>query len=179
MKHATNLIVIVSALLTAVAVFPLQASADEESQAQYEMVVVGNQASGDLVSRGDYRLAVTRITGRYQGNPFATATNLCAALSLLGKFGQAEPHCNEAVKLAEKSVKPAPRNWRGREQIATQRALAYSNRGVMRVLRGDEIGAEEDFRVAVERKADLRAPTLNLARVQVETTGPVVAKASF
>jgi len=178
MKNVTNLTAIVATLLTIATVFPVQASADEEHQALFEMVIVGNRASGDLVSKGHYQKAIDRITGVYSGYPFASATNLCTALSMLDKFEQAKPHCDEAIKLASKSPKPAPRSWNARNQLATQRALAYSNRGVMRILSGDASGAEEDFRMAIERKADLRAPTQNLARVQFETTGPIVAKVS-
>jgi Flp pilus assembly protein TadD len=178
MKHTTHLIVIVSALLTTGAVFPQQATANEASHVQFEMVVVGNRASGDLVSKGDYQTAVDRITSRYTGYPFATATNLCAALSMLGEFDQAEPHCNKAIKLADKKPVPAPRSWKGRNQMTSQQALAYSNRGVLRMLSGDASGAEEDFQVAIERNANLNAPARNLARVQLEPTGPIVATLS-
>jgi len=178
MKHTTHLIVIVSALLTTSAVFPQQVTANETSHIQYEMVVVGNHASGDLVSKGDYQAAVDRITRRYTGNPYATATNLCAALSMLGEYDKAESYCNEAVKLADKSPVPAPRSWKARKQITKQQAHAYSNRGVMRVLSGDASGAEEDFQVATERNANLNAPARNLARVQLEPTGPIVATVS-
>jgi tetratricopeptide (TPR) repeat protein len=176
MKHATTLIVIASAVLTSTSVFPLHANADEGSQVQYEMVVVGNDASGNLVSRGDYELAVNRITGRNGSHPYAAATNLCVAYSMLGQFDQAEPKCDEAINAAENSPAGKPRNWKGRNQLATQHAFAYSNRGVMRILSGNVIGAEEDFRTALERKPNLRAPTQNLAKTQVETTAPIVAK---
>jgi len=173
MKHVTTLIV--SALLTTTAVFPLQASADEEQQMQFEMVVVGNHAFGGLVSNGKYQLAVDRITGRRNYAPYATATNLCVALTMLGQYAQAEPRCEEAIKLADKRPVPAPKGWKGINQVAAQRAFAYSNRGVMRILRGNVSGAEEDFLTAIERKANLRAPARNLAKVNVETTAPVVA----
>jgi len=173
MKHVTTLLV--SALLTTTVVFPLQGSADEEHQIQYEMVVIRNHALGNLVSNGKYQLAVDRITGRRNYEPYATATNLCAALTMLGKYDQAEPRCDEAIKLADKSPVPAPRGWKGINQLAAQRAIAYSNRGVMRILRGNVNEAEEDFLTAIERKANLRAPTRNLAKANVETTAPVVA----
>jgi Flp pilus assembly protein TadD len=178
MKHATNLIIIASALLTTGALFAQQAAADETSQVLYEMVVVGNHASGDLVTQGNYQTAIDRITRKYSGHPFATATNLCAALSMLGEFDQAEPYCDEAIKLADKSPVPAPRSWKARNQMTTQQAQAYSNRGVMRMLSGDNIGAEQDFQVAIERNDKLRAPAQNLARVQLDSTGVIVAKVS-
>lgn len=175
MKHAAHMIIIASALLAAGTVLPQQATANEVSPVQYEMVVVGNQASGDLVSKGDYQAAVDRITSRYSGYPFATATNLCASLSMQGFFDQAEPHCNEAVRLANQSGVPAPRSWKARKQVASQQSLAYSNRGVMRVLSGDSNGAEQDFQAANDRDSGLQAPARNLVRVQYDSAGPIVA----
>lgn len=178
MRHTTNLIVIVSTLLTIGAIIPRQATANETSQLQYEMVVVGDQAFGNLVSKGDYQTAINRIARRYRHFPFASATNLCAAFSMLNEFEQAEPHCNEAIKLANKSTVPSPRGWKGRNQMTAQQAQAYSNRGVMRIMSGDEIGAEEDFQAAIERNAKLHAPARNLARVQLEHSGQIVANVS-
>ena len=175
MKHVTTLIV--TALLTTTLVFPLQGNADEEQHTQYEMVAVGNHAFGGLVLKGEYQLAVERITGSSNFAPYATATNLCVALTMLGNYDQAEPRCDEAIKLADKRPQPAPKGWKGIIQLATQRSVAYSNRGVMHVLRGNVSGATEDFRTAIERKAkaNLRAPTRNLARVNIVNTAPVVA----
>jgi Flp pilus assembly protein TadD len=178
MKNSTFAIIIVSTLLTAITLVPLRATADEVARSHYQMVAVGNQSSGKLVIKGDYQLAVDRINGRYTGYPFANATNLCVALSMLGQLDQADPHCNEAVELASKPAAPGPKNRKTRDQIATQRALAYSNRGVMRILSGDESGAEEDFRMAIQNKTKLRAPMENLVRVDLESTGPVVARVS-
>jgi len=170
MKHVTTLIV--STLLTTTALFPLQGSADEEQQTQYEMAVVGNQAFGDLVSNGRYQLAVKRINASGNFAPHATATNLCVALTMLGKYDQAEPRCDEATKLAEMSP---PRGRDSINQVKAQRAFAYSNRGVMRMLSGNVSGAKEDFLTAIERKANLRTPTRNLAKANVETTAQFVA----
>ncbi|MGB7451467.1 MAG: hypothetical protein WBM36_04990 [Lysobacterales bacterium] len=119
--------------------------------------------------------SVKRITGRRNFAPYATATNLCAALTMLGQYDQAEPRCDEAIKLAEKQPVPAPRGWKGINQVAAQRAVAYSNRGVMRILRGNVSGAEEDFLTAIERKANLSAPTRKLAKANVEHIAQAVA----
>ena len=43
------------------------------------------------------------------------------------------------------------------------------------MLSGDVSGVQEDFLTAIERKANLCAPTQNLARANIETTAPVVA----
>jgi hypothetical protein len=178
MKHLHILIGIGSAVLMAATGFPLQATADEEVRSQYEFVVVGNRAFGDLISGGDYQLAIDRIKGRPDDYPYDTATNMCVALSLLGQPEQAALHCDRAIELAEASSRPRPRHWQGRQQVATRWAVAYSNRGVLRALRGDPAGAEEDFRIAVEHKSAVKAPTQNFARVQMEPVAPVVASVS-
>lgn len=170
MKHAATLIV--STLLTSTAVFPVQASADENQPIQYEMVAVGNQAFGELISDGKYQLAVKRINSSGNFVPYATATNLCVAHTLLGNYDQAEARCDEATRLAEKAP---PRGRDSINQAKSHRAFAYSNRGVMHILRGNVNEAVEDFLTAIERKADLRAPTQNLAKASSESTAPVVA----
>jgi Flp pilus assembly protein TadD len=175
MKHLTTLIF--TALLTTTVVFPMQGNANEEQQAQYEMVAIGNHAFGGLVLKGDYQLAVERITGSRNFAPYATATNLCVALTLLGNYDLAEPRCNEAIKLADKPRVPTPKRWRGILQLAKQRSIAYSNRGVMHMLRGNVSGATEDFQTAIERKgkANLSAPSQNLVKTSIITTEPSVA----
>lgn len=175
MKHVTTLIV--TTLLTTTAVFPLQGRADEERQTQYEMVAVGNQSYGGLVLNGEYQVAVKRITGSRNYAPYATATNLCVAHTLLGNYDHAEPRCDEAIELADKRPQPAPKGWKGINQLATQRAVAYSNRGVIRILRGNVSAATEDLLTAIERKAkaNLLAPTRNFAKANITTTAPAVA----
>ena len=178
MKQLDVLIGIGSLVLTAFSGFPLQATADGPAQTKYEFVVVGNQAFGNLVSNGEYQLAIDRINGRQNVYPFAAATNLCVSLSMLGRLDRAAAQCDEAIKQAEASSLPGPKRWKGHHQLATRWAMAYSNRGVFRALSGDLSGAEEDFRMAVEHEAKMNAPTRNFARVQMKPTAPAVASVS-
>ena len=74
------------------------------------------------------------------------------------------------IKLADKSPVPAPKGWRGIIQLATQRSIAYSNRGVMHMLRGNVSGATEDFQTAIERKgrANLSTPKLIVDAIEAD-----------
>ena len=178
MKQLNVLICIGSLVLTAFSGFTLQATADEPAQTKYEFVVVGNEAFGDLVSRGEYQLAIERINGRPKAYPFATATNLCVSFSMIGQLDRAATQCDEALKQAEASSLPGPKRWNTRQQLATSWAIAYSNRGVFRALSGDLSGAAADFQMAVEHEAKMNAPTRNFARVQMKPTVPAVASLS-
>lgn len=179
MKQLDVMIGIGFLTLSAFSGFPLQATADEPAQTTYEFVVVGNEAFGNLVSSGEYQLAIERINGRPKADPFAAATNLCVSFSMLGQLDRAAAQCNEALKQAEAALLPGPKRWNARQQAATRWAMAYSNRGVFRALSGDLSGAEEDFQMAVDHEAKLNAPTRNVARVQMNSTLPAVASVSY
>lgn len=178
MKRLSILIGIGTAMLTFAAVLSQKAIASDQSQTAYEIVVIGNQAFGGLIVNGESQTAIRRLVSRTRLYPFAAATNLCVAHTVLERFDEAEPFCNQAVELTERATLPRPRHWAGRTQVASNGALAYSNRGVLRVLRGDRAGAEEDFRAAIELKNDMRAPAHNFARLNMETTDPVAVRIS-
>lgn len=162
---------IAGSLLAIAAFAPLQAAVAEVPEDSYELLVVVNRAFGDLIVKGQYQRAIDRIGGSPNVYPFATATNLCAAYGMLGDLDRATPYCDEALERAEKAANSGRR--KGNEEMTGKWAHAYSNRGVVRVLRGDEAGAEEDFRMAIELRADMHAPTHNFALLHLETTEPV------
>lgn len=161
MKRSNILIGIGSVLLTLTAVHPQRVMASEEPHTAFELVAIGNQAFGSLIVNGEYQTALGRIAGRSRLYPFAAATNQCVALTMLGRLEEAAAFCDKAIEIAARAGLPGPRHWKGRSVVASQGALAYSNRGVMRVLRGDVAGATEDFRVAIDLKNDMQTPVHN------------------
>ena len=178
MNRSITTIAIGTAVLTFASVLPMAATASDAPQSSYEVVVAGKQAFGDLIVKGQYQQAIQRITGRPVQYPFAAATNLCVAYTMLDQLDQATPYCNQAIKLAEANAKPMPRHWKGRAQVQSNQALAHSNRGVLRVLSGDGTGAAEDFRAAIELREEMRAPVHNFARLNMSTSEPVALEVS-
>lgn len=80
--------------------------------------------------------------------------NLCAAYILKRDFEQAEASCDHAVR---SNPVVGGTNWLGSDSDA-----AYNNRGVLRALRGDFVGAISDFRQA-RRSADGTSPAATYA----------------
>jgi len=60
----------------------------------------------------------------------AVLTNLCIGYLLTRDLDQAEPYCDQAVAKQKK------------------RAVTYNNRGILRVLQGDDVAALRDFAIA-------------------------------
>lgn len=162
-----------SFVLLFAAIFPHPTMAAEVPHSSYEIVVISNRAFGNLIMNGDHQQAIRRIRGRAPLYPFSAANNLCAANTALGRFGDALNFCDRAIEVAERASIPRQKRWKERAHMATIAALAYSNRGVLRVLMGDEAGAEDDFQAAIELKEDMRAPLHNFARLHMDSTEPV------
>lgn len=175
MTHKDIVSAIGSVLLAVASVLPLNAVA-ENSRTSYEILVVVNRASGDLVAKGKYQRAIDRIAGKPNAYPFATETNLCVAYSMLEEFDEAASHCDDAIQLAEKAANSVRNSRKRREEATDKWAHAYSNRGVLRAMRGDTNGATADFKSALALRADMGAPAHNLALLKVETTDHVAAQ---
>lgn len=149
-------------LSTLTAFFAAPAAWAEQSASDYQMSVVLDRAFGDIVSRGNFERAILRINSHPDRFPYASATNLCVAHTMVGQFRHAEHYCDQAVEEAEKAAATGRRKSR---DYTAEWALAYSNRGVLRARRGDHEGAEHDFRMAIEKQSVSELPLHNLARL--------------
>lgn len=175
MKHTYIAGAIGSLVLTFASTLPAPAVAGETGPS-YEILVVINRASGDLVAKGKYQRAIDLIAAKPNAYHFATETNLCVAYSMLEEFDEAASHCDDAIQLAEKAANSVRNGRKRREEATNKWAHAYSNRGVLRAMRGDTNGATADFQSALALRADMRAPAHNLALLKVETTDHVAAQ---
>jgi hypothetical protein len=147
-------------LMTLGAAFACQACWAQGLPSNFQMSVVLDRAHGDVVARGQYNRAILRISPHSTRFPYASATNLCVAHTMVGQFKNAEYYCDKALEEAEKAAD------KGREKsrdYTAEWALAYSNRGVLRARRGDNEGASEDFRMAIEKQSASELPIHNMA----------------
>ncbi len=161
----TTVILILATVLTAPAAWAGDSATD------YQMSVVLDRAHGDVVSKGNYERAILRINSRPDHFPFATATNLCVAHTMVGQYKHAEHYCDEALKEAEQAAAKGRRKSR---DYTAEWAMAYSNRGVLRARVGNDAGAEEDFRAAIEKQSGTELPVHNLAILKRESSEPFV-----
>lgn len=123
--------------------------AHEPGASRYQMAAVIDRARGDAVLAGDYGKAIEDLDSQ-SGKRFEASTNLCVAYTMIGDLENAGSECATALELSEKSA--------ARRDIA----IALSNLGVVKAVRGDLSGARRDFNRALEINAYLRQASDNL-----------------
>ena len=96
---------------------------------------------------------------------FFASNNLCVAYTKSGDLDSAKLACDEAVRLAPTEETVAMRSTATIDR--RYRALALSNRGVLRALAGEDASAREDFEAAINLKGGLSAPERNLAYLEI------------
>jgi hypothetical protein len=148
--------------LASIVSLPLGANAAEK----YEMHAYTNRPSGPDVIAGDYDQAIAAATS-LSASPdlidrLVANTNLCVAYTLTAVFDKAVPACDDALVLAKRA--DGPSSGTIHESTATMKAL--TNRGVLRALSGDSIGAARDFRKAVAMAGRSETPRENLEHLE-------------
>lgn len=133
----------------------------EEQETPYTMTAIIDASFGHKVSTGEYEQAIQRITApgyHHLKDSFEAKTNLCVAYTKTGAIGQAVETCDAAVsELRNQTMKYG--------SSRSDLAVALSNRGVLRAVKGEEELARQDFLEAVELKSGIAAPSSNLARL--------------
>ena len=137
-----------------------------DRQDVFEMTVIRDAAFGSKVVSGKHDEAIERINALKVREPerFFVNTNLCVAYTMTREFDAAATACDDALAdLADPSATlPA-----SRERIVRRyRAMALSNRGVLRAVTGDDRSARQDFNAAVALEAGVSAPVRNLAYLE-------------
>ena len=150
-----------SALITLTAILGFQNLWAAEPEPGYEMSFVSNQAHGDLMEDGRYRLVIQLLSSNAH-DPIATMTNRCVARTMIGERRHARRDCNRAVELSEEAVRSASESERDGQ--LKNLAVALSNRGVLRAIRNQN-GAEEDFTRAIGLQVYPVTASRNLARL--------------
>lgn len=134
----------------------------EQLPLPYVMTVFSGQAQGELVLDGDYERAIRNIESAKESSfAFATSNNLCVALTKAGELEKAFEACDAAVVKAAHDVGIVSFYERGKRYI--DRAVALTNRGVVRAVSGDEEGAGRDFAEAARLSREFEASAVNLA----------------
>lgn len=128
----------------------------------YWVIVVSDGPPGSSRPADGYEMAVYRSYDETEASRFESLSSLCVSHTLVGQYGHARHHCAEALAATEQSTLPAVSDENGG---VTALALAYSNRGVLRVCTGSLEDAAEDFRTAIALNPRSQVPARNLARL--------------
>ena len=129
-----------------------------EASGEHWVIVVPDDAPGISPTESYYEMAVYRIPGDSELSHAAMLSSLCVSHTLVGQFRHARRHCDDALEETLEATK-------GQTGPATELALAYSNRGVLRARASDPAGAEADFRTALELRPETEIPNHNLAKL--------------
>ncbi|MCG9695502.1 hypothetical protein [Shewanella sp. Isolate11] len=114
-------------------------------KSQYKMVVIEDTPGVEALQSGDVAHGV-QMTQSAEADELDTYTrnlNLCVGYTKLAQFNEAEKACSAAVDGALHTSLAASKEIR---------AYAFNNRGVMKLMKNDNLGALADFKRAVEAK---------------------------
>ncbi|GGB62627.1 hypothetical protein K8B83_04305 [Shewanella inventionis] len=144
-KSIVNGLICASVLLTTSTSVMADIQGQALSSTAYKMVLIEDVPGVTALQAGNVEegLTATLSASKYTVDDYSRNVNLCAGYIQMSDMEKAEKACSAAVKSA-------------RTQVAipsmSVRAYAYNNRGVMKLLNNDNLGALEDFKRAA--KAD-------------------------
>ena len=136
------------------------ALADSVETSPYKMVVISDIPGVDAIQSGDIAQGLAIMQNADIEN-YSRNLNLCVGYTKLSQFEDAEKACTKAVYSASHS---------SNEPDAELRAYAYNNRGVMKLMANDNLGALEDFKRAA-KAAKNQIYKHNLARLETALNG--------
>jgi hypothetical protein len=143
--------------------------ASAASAASLEMGSYLNAPGGVEIEAGDYDAAIaSALSPAWRHDvegALIAATNLCVAYTIKRELEGAFAACEEALTHARRVDKAT-----GARLRASATARALTNRGVLRAVTGNSIGAASDFREAARSSGKWGAPTRNLAYLESSPT---------
>ncbi|MCT8987979.1 hypothetical protein [Shewanella phaeophyticola] len=140
---------IITGLISATLLLTASASVMADNQGQqissnaYKMVLVEDVPGVDALQTGHVEegLNATLAASKYTVDDYSRNVNLCAGYVQMSDMEKAQKACSAAVKSA-RSLVAVP--------SMSVRAYAYNNRGVMKLMNHDNLGALADFKRAAK-----------------------------
>lgn len=136
----------------------------------YTMTVISDAAYGAKVAAGEYDTAIAKITAKSRATTrYSELTNLCVAYTKSGDLENASAACGAAVEQMRAKLPSRGSAFTYMSNDVRDRkylALALSNQGVLHAVSGEPELARESFLEALELKASVKAPKVNLARLE-------------
>jgi tetratricopeptide (TPR) repeat protein len=138
---------------------------------KYTMTLFADEAQGSSILDGDYKHAIKKINAKLLSKDrFQVETNLCVAYTKSGDLEAAEEACEAAVVAAESGKSSRHVSSFDNVRYVAQKksvAIALSNRGVLKAVKGELDSARQDFDAAIDLRAGISAPKTNLERLNV------------
>lgn len=173
----------VAGVITLLALAATATAMAHDVQESFEMTVVRDAAYGSKVTSGDYEEAIAKITateGR-ASQRFFRSNNLCVAYAKSKMIDAALDACNDALSVTSPVATAGAAGRRHQLSLYARserrnRAMALSNRGVLRVVSGDAASARDDFQAALALDTGIAAPARNLARLDDEFNATIAGR---
>ncbi|MGI2170308.1 hypothetical protein ACROAE_08940 [Shewanella sp. MF05960] len=142
-KSIINGLISATLLLTASASVMANTQGQNMSSTAYKMVLVEDVPGVSALQAGNVEegLTATLSASKYTVDDYSRNVNLCAGYVQMADMEKAEKACSAAVKSA-RSLVAIP--------SMSVRAYAYNNRGVMKLMNNDNLGALADFKRAAK-----------------------------
>lgn len=162
MKKLTNTIktALVAGVIGSAVTMPAFAALDSSSN--FKVAVIKDAVGSSLINKGLYMDAIAAISNDDAADTMPTnfeqAMGLCAANLKMSRYEDAESACTLAItRLDETSATASKKNY--------LKALAYSNRAIVRHLADNPYGAVKDFSLALKSSPN-KLVYSNLAKLE-------------
>ena len=134
----------------------------------FEMLVYDDTPQGRRIASGEWYEALAQVEkGTFK--TFDNFNNRCVLLTMTSDFEDAEMACDAAVETRNMNSATTS-EWRNAARRRIQKAMALTNRGVLRAVTGDVAGARQDFETVIAGNSKSRAARANLAILEARTT---------
>jgi tetratricopeptide (TPR) repeat protein len=143
----------------------------DDNRPKFEMAVYSDAPQGMKILSGKYDQAIAKInTKSSSADHLHVKTNLCVAYIKAGDVDAAETVCEEAVVAAKSLNNVRTSSFIGQSAAkarARYLAIALSNRGVVKAVRGEFEAAKEDFDAALAQRSGISSIETNIERLQI------------
>ncbi|GHE86367.1 hypothetical protein [Thalassotalea profundi] len=109
---------------------------------KFTVAIIKNAAGSNEIIKGDYHNGIESLSMSDTKSSFDESMGLCVAYLQANSLADAEVACTDAITAIDTSKVKSHRS-----QLL--KALAYSNRGIVKYFKADEYGALEDLSTAL------------------------------
>ncbi|XQW84289.1 hypothetical protein ACOYR1_14280 [Thalassotalea piscium] len=135
---------IVTPLLSAIGLSTvlLSSAYASETSTKFTVAIIKGAAGSNEIKDGNYHIGLESLSAASTTSSFDKNMGLCVAHLQAKSFTNAEVACTEAITVIDTNKAKGPR-------AKLLKALAYSNRGIVKYFQDDEYGALADLSSAL------------------------------
>jgi len=163
------------AILPATAILAAAPAMVLAAPGSYSMVILAHAPEARNLMSGDYAMTMEGIQNleAVAYKSFDMYNNLCVGYTITKSFDKAQVACDLALELHADTSRPYYSLMATGMALnkSNRKAVALTNRGVLKAVTGDVTGAAEDFTLATESSDKVRESDANLAYLASKSDG--------